>query len=280
MVSDKGYMTVDDVPTQGPESPETAYIPGTAGKAWDDKEVETTRRRILMMIYPVWTVQKEMGTAENNLGTNPNTRKGLVTENVIMRLVFHDCIPYADGTGGCDGCMNWHGMGSETPSPFNKDHYYAFDPVNATDNKGLDGIAEKLELIYTTVDWPFKEASLNVSLMQSGKSRADLWQFAGMVALEQSLERANRACDLDKWGRQQTALLESREACEIKLTKPFKFKTGRSDCVPPVPDPEGRGYVTTKAGLQLNRYLGFRTSYGTTSVPRWCNLRCHMSQYL
>ena len=250
-------MTVEDVPNQGPESPETAYIPGMAGKAWDDKEVETTRRRILMMIYPVWTVQKEMGTAENNLGTNPNTRKGLVTENVIMRLVFHDCIPYADGTGGCDGCMNWHGMGSETPSPFNKDHYYAFDPVNATDNKGLDGISEKLELIYTTVDWPFKEASLNVSLRQSGKSRADLWQFAGMVALEQSLERANRACDLDRWGRQQTALLESREACEIKLTKPFKFKTGRSDCVPPVPDPEGRGYVTTKAGVQFNRYLGF-----------------------
>ena len=72
--------------------------------------------------------------------------------------MFHDCIPYTDGTGGCDGCMNWHGMDSETPSPFNKDHYYKFDPVNATDNKGLDGIAEKLELIYTTVDWPFKEA--------------------------------------------------------------------------------------------------------------------------
>ena len=44
----------------------------------------------------------------------------------------------------------------------------------------------------------------------------------------------------------QTSLLESREACEIKLTKPFKFKTGRSDCVPPEADPEGRGYVTTK----------------------------------
>ena len=36
-----------------------------------------------------------------------------------------------------------------------------------------------------------------------GKSRADLWQLAGLVALEQALERANRACDLDFHARQQ-----------------------------------------------------------------------------
>ena len=40
-------------------------------------------------------------------------------------------------------------------------------------------------------------------------------------------------------------MLESRDACEIKLTKPMKFVTGRSDCVSD--DPEGRAYVTTKA---------------------------------
>ena len=44
---------------------------------------------------------------------------------------------------------------------------------------------------------------MSASLQQLGKSRADLWQFAGLVALERSLERANRACDLDYWGRQQ-----------------------------------------------------------------------------
>ena len=46
---------------------------------------------------------------------------------------------------------------------------------------------------------------MEASLQQLGKSRADLWQFAGLVALERSLERANRACDLDKWARQQVA---------------------------------------------------------------------------
>ena len=43
----------------------------------------------------------------------------------------------------------------------------------------------------------FQVASLNVSLRQSGISRADLWALAGLVALERTLERANRACDLD-----------------------------------------------------------------------------------
>ena len=42
----------------------------------------------------------------------------------------------------------------------------------------------------------------------------------------------------------QVTLLESREACEIKLTKPLKFQTGRKDCVSD--DPDGRGYVTTQ----------------------------------
>ena len=64
--------------------------------------------------------------------------------------------------------MNWEGMYSETADPNNKDHYYKFDPINATDNKGLDKIAAKLELIYTSLDWPFQTPSLEVSLYQSG----------------------------------------------------------------------------------------------------------------
>ena len=28
-----------------------------------------------------------------------------------LRLGFHDCVKYKDGTGGCDGCLNWHNMG-------------------------------------------------------------------------------------------------------------------------------------------------------------------------
>jgi len=247
VVNDGGYMTTDDTPTAGPEMPDTVYVPGTPGAPWTDQEVASTRKRILMMIFPDWTVKYNMGIANKRLGSNDENTPGQCTENILMRLIAHDCFPYADGTGGCDGCLNWHGMYEETPNPNDPTHFYQFDPVNATDNKGLDGVAEKLEIIYSTIDWPFKKASLEVSLKQAGKSRADLWQFAGLVALEQAFERANRACDLDKWGRQQVTLLESREACEIKLTKPFKFQTGRSDCVPADPT---MPYVASKPESQ------------------------------
>ena len=38
-----------------------------------------------------------MGTADNGGRFADGT--GDVTENVVMRLVFHDCIPYTDGSG-------------------------------------------------------------------------------------------------------------------------------------------------------------------------------------
>ena len=28
------------------------------------------------------------------------------TERKTLRLIFHDCMPYEDGSGGCDGCLN------------------------------------------------------------------------------------------------------------------------------------------------------------------------------
>jgi len=162
-----------------------------------------------------------------------------------MRLAFHDCVLNVDGTGGCDGCMDWKNMNKIGPSANGpKEEQYTYEPVTETDNNGMDQITAKLELIYSTIDWPFQNSSLEISLQQSGKSRADLWQLGGLVALERTMERANRACDLDFHARQQVTLLESREACEIKLTKPLKFQTGRSDCISE--DPEGRLYISPK----------------------------------
>ena len=89
-----------------------------------------------------------------------------------MRLVFHDCMRYQDGTGGCDGCINFkvhiflrhprdffilfkvdfkslsswafliemQGVGHAGPSPHNKDDYYKTKPINETDNNGMDQV--------------------------------------------------------------------------------------------------------------------------------------------
>ena len=116
---------------------------------------------------------------------------GHVTENKILRLAFHDCVRYKDGTGGCDGCLKWDGVGAAVPNIFDEADNYKFEPVKKTDNSGLDAIVLLLEKIYTTVDWPLRKASLTGSLQQLGKSRADLWQFAGLVALEKALGKSS-----------------------------------------------------------------------------------------
>merc|ERR1712223_626862 len=109
----------------------------------------------------------------------------------LIQLAFHDCLRYEDGTGGCDGCINWAGVGHAFPrgqgifqegkNPDLKEHMPMADK---TSNNKLELTARSLELIYTVPDWPPGAPALPVSLKESGKSRADLWQFAEMLVLK------------------------------------------------------------------------------------------------
>ena len=48
-------------------------------------------------------------------------------------------------------------------------------------------------MIYTRTDWPPGGARfLSKSLKDSGKSRADLWQFAGNIGLERAIGNTNK----------------------------------------------------------------------------------------
>ena len=40
----------------------------------------------------------------------------------LIQLAFHDCLRYSDGTGGCDGCINWSEMGT-SPNDLIKDGF-------------------------------------------------------------------------------------------------------------------------------------------------------------
>ena len=165
-----------------------------------------------------------------------------VSEMALFQLAFHDCLTYTDGTGGCDGCLNFRGMGTDPPSPFPSMSTYCehqFSKVDKTSNNGLDRLVAYLEKIYTDSEWPPGAPSLEKSLKASGKSRADLWQFAANVALEKTIERSNHGCRYDYYQRQQVPLLEDDGRgfaygvwkCKIKLNKPMKFQFGRKDCV-------------------------------------------------
>ena len=65
---------------------------------------------------------------------------------------------YEDGTGGCDGCINWNSMGYYSPSAMQTDDNpwfaHAFPKVQHTNNNKLQMSARALELIYTVQDWP------------------------------------------------------------------------------------------------------------------------------
>ena len=54
------------------------------------------------------------------MGTrDPGDNGGGYGAEKVLRLTFHDCLKYDDGTGGCDGCLNWEGMGTEYEEVFN-----------------------------------------------------------------------------------------------------------------------------------------------------------------
>ncbi len=55
-------------------------------------------------------------------------------------------IRYTDGSGGCDGCLNWEGVGAKID---NTKYGLSNPPVDKTNNNGLKDIVEDLEKLYT-----------------------------------------------------------------------------------------------------------------------------------
>ena len=135
-----------------------------------------------------------------------------------------------DGTGGCDGCLFWEGIDSRfTDSPGK----FQYENVNKTSNANLENTVAVLEYIYNDANFPLDLAPpLTVSLRDSGKSRADLWAFATMMAVEFSIESNNLYCS-NNWqnnpGHQCWEKL-GEDDCLIDLQRGFNFKTGRKDC--------------------------------------------------
>ena len=112
-----------------------------------------------------------------------------------------------------------------------------FDDVKETNNNGLGYTVEILEEIYTNPNFPANLApALEVSLKDSGKSRADLWAFAAITAVEYGIETNNAVCDgtfdNDKDSPKAQCNQEKGEAhCKVNVPEGgLKFQTGRKDC--------------------------------------------------
>ena len=162
----------------------------------------------------------------------------------IVRLTFHDCIKEAGGAG-CNGCLNFEGMGNlyeldECGQGQRKKCSTIAGGIRpkkgpfATDNNNLQWVARVLEEVYKDPNYgPDNLQGFKVSLFESGKSRADLWAYAGLVAVQYGTEANNVYCNptKDKPAPCYNQVNKDSPSCFIDLPIP-NFRTGRSDCVP------------------------------------------------
>ena len=98
---------------------------------------------------------------------------------------------------GCDGCLNPDGIGIDMLKHYNTNKNKFNGPdITLTNNNGLLQTADILEEIYTNKDFPNNMGlpSLSISMKESGKSRADLWAFAALMAAQVGIEENNLAC--------------------------------------------------------------------------------------
>merc|ERR1711953_37652 len=172
------------------------YLPGTPGGSWSQEDLLVVRAKL-------WRLYS------HSTGIKSWWKKGKITNDLpepsfspdlgffaakVVRLSFHDCLRYADGSGGCDGCLNWAGVGTR----FSVDSLkYAFkeDDVHETNNNGLEYTVAVLEKLYTNPNFPPGAPKLSESLRSSGKSRADFWSYAAKVAVEFAVEQNNFQCE-------------------------------------------------------------------------------------
>ena len=92
------------------------------------------RKLILREMYQASTAQDEISSAK------------------FLRLAFHDCLKYPDGSGGCDGCINWMDVGTTVGGKLGngrvEDREFQ-DHERRPSNNGLQEVVAFLESIYT-----------------------------------------------------------------------------------------------------------------------------------
>jgi len=263
------------------------YIPGTSGGSWTLDEVLIVKSKLWRLFSKM---QSEAAFDELFPKGNPYSKffDTYRPAGKMVRLGFHDCLLYSDLSGGCDGCLHWDGMGAR----FKHFHQKNLTGDNTTHNNGLAPVAELLEWIYTDPTFPERTPSLPQSLLDTGKSRADLWALAAIVGVEYTIMINNNVCtdkdfenpfsgkegpfypDLANGGI-HCNYMQGKRGCEVKLARRIKFKYGRKDCAPTPhlsklyatmkkeshPDPEANG-VTTLQWFEKN----FKFTYRETAA--------------
>mmetsp|Transcript_72286 Transcript_72286/g.156956 ORF Transcript_72286/g.156956 Transcript_72286/m.156956 type:complete len:575 (+) Transcript_72286:62-1786(+) len=217
-----------------------------SSSAWAEEEVLVVIAKLYWVFsnpvvvgkaYLVNNPAHECRMGESYPPTEPCPNDGIIddikpTASKFLRLGFHDCLKYEDGSGGCDGCLSFSNMFYR----YDEAERMSMPDVTVTDNNNLAFVADILEEIYTRTDFPLNSPSLRQSLQESGKSRADLWALAALTATHFSLVENNKACQGEKdfatAGRCGHLFrhIPTDFPCMIDMNFSMQFYTGRKDC--------------------------------------------------
>jgi len=235
---------------------------GAPGAPWTAEETEIIYKKIAYLFFGhkknnIIQEMKKLGYNSKNYVPDSN----FPSAAKILRLAFHDCVPYTDGAdvNGCDGCLHPGGMGTDylqqelndNGMPIKNSGVKMGDmkwpDVTKTDHNGLLYTADLLEQVYTNPKFPKIKGGVKLkkSMKESGKSRADLWHFAALVAIHYGANNNNLACNFkspDTCGHYRYWA----DDCEFSLKALNSFKTGRKDCTPNHP-----GITTSMTGDEV-----------------------------
>merc|ERR1719495_473450 len=122
---------------------QTLYVPGDPGGDWSEEEILIVKAKLIRIASNGASAYYDL-----NPGHSWNWRR-MPTAAKFLRLGFHDCLKYTDGTGGCDGCLNWEGVGFNYAvcDDDGCEGTRAYDDINLTNNNGLGPTVEVLEAV-------------------------------------------------------------------------------------------------------------------------------------
>ena len=200
------------------------YSPGEPGSPWSKDEIAIVKSKMYRMFH-----RNGGRDAAKEIGITTDFRDA-PSASKFLRLTFHDCLRYVDGTGGCDGCLNWKGVGTRI---WDSTSSWKYPNVGQTSNNGLGPTVKVLEELYNNPKFPKKTQNLDQSLRASGKSRADLWALAGILAIEFTIETNNQVCNGTYQNNPdfQCNVELGKDTCLVQVPRPIRFQTGRKDCV-------------------------------------------------
>jgi len=216
------------------------YVPGTPGAEWTKEELLIAKAKIRWIIHhPKAAVElipggEEMLAFYRNGTDRPDDGSDAIvpTAPKVVRITFHDCLKEVESGAGCNGCLNLDGVGAVYHYKPCRRMGNCQDFPQATDNNNLLWTALVLEEVYRNPSFghpnlkPFPQ-----SLFETGKSRADLWAYAGLVALQRSAGVNNNNCPKGKKAPCFNQVDQYSPTLYYDLPE-LKFRTGRKDCLP------------------------------------------------